>query len=79
MDNTTPYRWLAVVTVAFLYNAFMMSARYAYIGLHGPATILPLWFLLDYTADAIYAIDIGVHFLTSKCEIFIIKCQSTVR
>ena len=57
-------RWMAVVTVAVLYNAVMIIARETFDHFHD--ILLPLWLLLDYFADIVYIMDMFVQFFTSK-------------
>src|SRR6218665_1489896 len=56
------YRWLAVVSLAVLYNLVMIIARAVYWKLQ--ENYAALWMALDYTADFIYVIDMAVRFCT---------------
>lgn len=56
--------WLAVVTMAVLYNAIIIIVRETFDHFHD--VLLPLWLLLDYIADGIYIMDMLVQFFTSK-------------
>ena len=60
------YRWLFVVTVAVLYNAYLIIARETFDGLQTP--LLPLWLTLDYMADLIYITDTVLQFFTGYLE-----------
>jgi len=58
------YRWLAVITLAAVYNLTIIVGR----------TVLPdlqdmyraVWISLDYVCDLIYVLDVVVRFRTSK-------------
>jgi len=58
------YRWLAVVTLAAVYNLTIIVGR----------TVLPdlqniyraVWISLDYVCDLVYVLDVVVRFRTSK-------------
>lgn len=58
------YRWLAVVTVAVLYNLFLIIVRQTFHQLQ--QDYLETWLVLDYLADAIYITDVLVQFWTSE-------------
>ncbi|TRY56032.1 hypothetical protein DNTS_013859 [Danionella cerebrum] len=47
--------WLSVVTIAFNYNLWFITARMAF-PYHNPE-IIPMWLTLDIIADIIYAVD----------------------
>jgi len=57
------YRWLAVISLAVIYNLTIIVGR----------TVLPdlqdmyraVWITLDYTFDLIYIIDVFIRFRTS--------------
>ncbi|CAD0194044.1 unnamed protein product [Chrysodeixis includens] len=59
-DPTLPahYHWLAVVSLAILYNVVFVIGRAVFWKLDN---LTPLWFVLDYLCDAIYLIDTVVH------------------
>ncbi|XP_055319449.1 cyclic nucleotide-gated cation channel subunit A isoform X2 [Sitodiplosis mosellana] len=61
VDPSLPshYRWLALVSLAVLYNIVFVVGRAVFweINRNVPA----LWFILDYICDTIYLIDILVH------------------
>jgi len=61
------YRWLAVISLAAMYNLTLIVGR----------TVLPdlqdkyrsVWISLDYACDLIYILDIVVRFRTSKLRL----------
>ena len=53
-----------MITLAVLYNSFLIIVRETFDQLND--NILPLWIVLDYTADIIYIIDMFVQMFTSK-------------
>ncbi|XP_028825954.1 cyclic nucleotide-gated cation channel beta-3-like isoform X2 [Denticeps clupeoides] len=58
MDPFTDRRyiaWLSVVTVAFNYNLWFISARMAFP--YHTSTTIPVWFMCDLVADLIYIVD----------------------
>ncbi|XP_063634493.1 cyclic nucleotide-gated cation channel subunit A-like [Cydia splendana] len=59
-DPTQPghYHWLAVVSLAILYNVVFVIGRAVFWELD---TITVVWFVLDYICDAIYLVDTVVH------------------
>ena len=61
------YYWLAVVTVAVLYNIFLIIARETFEQLQ--EDYLPLWITLDYLCDLVYVGDMVIQFFTGRCEI----------
>ena len=60
------YWWSSVVSVAFLYNFWVIIYRYAFQEIN-PDNIA-VWFTLDYTADLLYVLDIAFHFRTGYLE-----------
>lgn len=58
------FRWLLVVSCFVLYNCFMVIVRETFDLLN--EGVLGLWLTLDYMSDAVYIIDIALHFITSK-------------
>uniref|UniRef100_A0A8C4N211 Cyclic nucleotide gated channel subunit alpha 3 n=1 Tax=Eptatretus burgeri TaxID=7764 RepID=A0A8C4N211_EPTBU len=60
------YRWLMVVTVPILYNWCLLICRSCFDELQ--TDNLPLWLILDYTSDIIFAVDIFVRFRTGYLE-----------
>ena len=57
-------RWLFVITMAVLYNYFLIIVRETFYQLNDE--VLPLWLLLDYVADIIYVLDMFVQLFTSE-------------
>ncbi|XP_065557093.1 cyclic nucleotide-gated cation channel subunit A-like isoform X1 [Artemia franciscana] len=53
------YKWLAVVTIAVLYNYVFIIGRTVFWELQNLFPVL--WIVLDYLCDVIYAIDLVVH------------------
>ena len=53
-----------MITMAVLYNYFLIIVRETFDQLN--ENILPLWIVLDYTADIIYIIDMFVQMFTSE-------------
>lgn len=60
------YWWSSVVSVAFLYNFWVIIYRYAFQEIS--AENIAVWFTLDYTADLLYVLDIAFHFRTGYLE-----------
>ena len=58
------FRWLFVITMTVLYNAFMIIVRETFDPLQ--RDLLPLWLTLDYVADIVYILDMVVQFRTSE-------------
>ena len=58
------YRWMGVVTLTVLYNAFLIIVRETFDKLQN--SYLPLWLTLDYIADIVYILDMVVQLCTSK-------------
>lgn len=61
------YYWLALVTVAVLYNIFLIIARETFEQLQ--EDYLALWITLDYLCDLVYVGDMVIQFFTGRCEI----------
>ncbi|KAL5285810.1 CNGA2.2 family protein [Megaselia abdita] len=61
VDTSLPshYRWLAVVSLAVLYNIIFVVGRAVFWEINRRAA--PVWYLLDYLCDFIYLIDTLVH------------------
>ncbi|CAH2104001.1 unnamed protein product [Euphydryas editha] len=59
-DPTSPahYRWLAIVSLAILYNMVFVIGRAVFWNLDD---LTYFWFFLDYLCDAIYIVDTVVH------------------
>ncbi len=60
------YYWSMVVSLAFLYNFWVIIFRFSFAEI-SPET-LAVWFGLDYLMDLIYFLDILVHFRTGYLE-----------
>ncbi|CAD7076772.1 unnamed protein product [Hermetia illucens] len=61
VDPSLPshYRWLAIVSLAVLYNIIFVVGRAVFWEINRKAT--PLWWFLDYLCDFIYLVDTLVH------------------
>lgn len=65
-EGSIMFYWLALVTLAVLYNLWTCIAREAF-----PEIVngrLTMWILLDVVCDIIYILDIGVQFRTGYLE-----------
>ena len=60
------YWWSSVVSVAFLYNFWVIIYRFAFQEINSGN--MAVWFTLDYTADFLYLLDIVFHFRTGYLE-----------
>lgn len=60
------YHWSMVVSVAFLYNFWSLSYRFAFREIDSESMLS--WFALDYSADFIYFIDIVINSRTGYLE-----------
>lgn len=65
------YYWLALVTLAVLYNISLIIARETFKQLQDK--YLPLWLTLDYLCDLVYVGDMIIQFLTGRCEVTMIE------
>lgn len=65
-SNAIYHHWSMIVSLAFLYNFWSLSYRFAFreINAHSVA----FWFALDYSADLIYVLDVVVNFHTGYLE-----------
>ncbi|XP_075990976.1 uncharacterized protein LOC142986383 isoform X3 [Anticarsia gemmatalis] len=54
-------QWLAVVSLAILYNVVFVIGRAVFWELDKRENLLSLWYVLDYLCDAIYLVDTIVH------------------
>jgi hypothetical protein len=61
------YWWLAVISIAVLYNLLVIIARAVFWQLQDAAG-LSVWLSLDYVCDAIYLADMFVQFRTGRSE-----------
>lgn len=68
------YYWSLIVSLAFLYNLWVMVYRFAFQEITWD-TIL-VWFALDYFADLIYVVDILFHFRTGYLEDGVLQTDS---
>ena len=60
------YRWLAVVSMAVVFNTYVIILRTTFTEIN--ESVLGLWMTLDYIADIIYLIDIFIQFRTSTLK-----------
>ncbi|KAJ2946348.1 hypothetical protein O0L34_g12385 [Tuta absoluta] len=60
------YYWSMVVSLAFLYNLWVIVYRFAFQEINGETLIV--WFTLDYFSDFLYLADILFHFRTGYLE-----------
>ncbi|XP_013773572.1 cyclic nucleotide-gated channel rod photoreceptor subunit alpha-like [Limulus polyphemus] len=60
------YYWSMIVSVAFLYNFWVIIYRFAFQEINTQTIVA--WFTLDYIADFLYVIDICFHFQTGYLE-----------
>lgn len=68
------YYWSVVVSIAFLYNFWVIIYRFAFQEI--TFETLHAWFTLDYLADLIYILDIAVHFRTGFLEEGVLQTDS---
>jgi len=61
-SSTAYYRWLGVISVAVLYNLLVIIARSVFWQLRDQGVVV--WFVLDYTSDLVYLIDMFVQLRT---------------
>ncbi|XP_023223511.1 cyclic nucleotide-gated olfactory channel-like isoform X2 [Centruroides sculpturatus] len=69
------YYWSMIVSVAFLYNFWVMIYRFAFQEITKESLVA--WFTLDYLADLLYILDIGFHFRTGYLEEGVLQTDST--
>ncbi|CAM1296306.1 Uncharacterised protein g1524 [Pycnogonum litorale] len=60
------YYWSMVVSVAFLYNFWVLIYRFTFSEISSDSLVH--WFTLDYLADLVYIVDIAFHFRTGYLE-----------
>ncbi|VVC28560.1 Hypothetical protein CINCED_3A025568 [Cinara cedri] len=60
------YYWNMVVSMAFLYNFWVIIYRFAFSEINRSTIVV--WFCLDYLCDLLYVIDILFHFRTGYLE-----------
>lgn len=58
------FQWLAVVSLAVLYNIIFVVGRAVFWEINQRAT--PVWYFLDYLCDFIYLMDTLVHMHEGK-------------
>ena len=61
-SSTAYYRWLGVISAAVLYNLLVIIARSVFWQLRDRGLVV--WFLLDYTCDIVYLVDMFVQLRT---------------
>eukprot|EP00057_Strongylocentrotus_purpuratus_P031422 XP_784539.2 PREDICTED: cyclic nucleotide-gated cation channel alpha-3 [Strongylocentrotus purpuratus] len=67
--------WLFIITVAVLYNLYLIIARASFVQLQ--TNYRNIWFALDYICDFIYILDICVQFRTGYLEQGLLVVDST--
>ncbi|XP_064455662.1 cyclic nucleotide-gated channel rod photoreceptor subunit alpha-like [Ornithodoros turicata] len=68
------YYWSMVVSVAFLYNFWVIIYRFSFREISESS--IYMWFALDYLADLIYILDILFHFRTGYLEEGVLQTDS---
>ena len=63
MENKL-YYWLLLITIAVLYNSFVIIARQTFNMLQTEVWQIAIWMFFDYTSDLIYIVDMFVQFRT---------------
>ncbi|XP_039295982.1 cyclic nucleotide-gated cation channel alpha-3 isoform X3 [Nilaparvata lugens] len=69
------YYWSMVVSLAFLYNFWVIIYRFAFQEINRETLLV--WFCLDYLADLLYIFDIMFHFRTGYLEDGVLQTDST--
>ncbi|XP_059479387.1 potassium/sodium hyperpolarization-activated cyclic nucleotide-gated channel 1 [Neocloeon triangulifer] len=69
------YYWSMVVSLAFLYNFWVLIYRFAFQEITRDSLLY--WFCLDYFSDFLYLLDIAVHFRTGYLEDGVLQTDST--
>lgn len=69
------YWWSSVVSIAFLYNFWVIIYRFAFQEISSDN--IAVWFALDYTADFLYVLDIVFHFRTGYLEDGVLQTDPT--
>lgn len=69
------YYWSMVVSLAFLYNFWVIIYRFAFQEINTQTIIV--WFCLDYFSDFLYLVDILFHFRTGYLEDGVLQRDST--
>ncbi|XP_033102307.1 cyclic nucleotide-gated channel rod photoreceptor subunit alpha-like [Anneissia japonica] len=65
-DGTFSFYWLFIVTMAVLYNLWLLIAREAWPEIQEDS--LAIWFTFDYLCDIVYILDIFVQLRTGYLE-----------
>ncbi|KAH8402477.1 hypothetical protein KR009_012248 [Drosophila setifemur] len=68
------YYWSMVVSMAFLYNFWVIIYRFAFQEIN--RRTIAIWFCLDYLSDFLYLIDIFFHFRTGYLEDGVLQTDS---
>ncbi|VEN45137.1 unnamed protein product, partial [Callosobruchus maculatus] len=68
------YYWSMVVSLAFLYNFWVIIYRFAFREIDSNTIVV--WFCLDYFADFLYLVDILFHFRTGYLEDGVLQTDS---
>ncbi|XP_016838473.1 cyclic nucleotide-gated cation channel alpha-3 isoform X5 [Nasonia vitripennis] len=69
------YYWSMVVSLAFLYNFWVIIYRFAFQEINGETLVV--WFCLDYLSDFLYLVDIVFHFRTGYLEDGVLQTDAT--
>ncbi|XP_071848017.1 cyclic nucleotide-gated channel cone photoreceptor subunit alpha-like isoform X2 [Apostichopus japonicus] len=69
------YRWLLVISIAVLYNWYIIIARSCFPALQTEYYVW--WYVLDYLFDVIYVCDMGVQLRTGYLEQGLLVTDST--
>lgn len=69
------YWWSSIVSIAFLYNFWVIIYRFAFREISSEN--LAFWFILDYTADLLYILDVAFHFRTGYLEDGVLQTDTT--
>ena len=68
------YWWSSIVSIAFLYNFWVIIYRFAFQEIDSDN--IAVWLALDYTADFLYILDIIFHFRTGYLEDGVLQTDS---
>lgn len=69
------YYWSMIVSLAFLYNFWVIIYRFAFQEINRQTIIV--WFCLDYFSDFLYLVDILFHFRTGYLEDGVLQTDSS--
>ncbi|XP_076379390.1 cyclic nucleotide-gated channel alpha-2 isoform X2 [Megalopta genalis] len=69
------YYWSMVVSLAFLYNFWVIIYRFAFQEINGDTRWV--WFCLDYFSDFLYVLDIVFHIRTGYLEDGVLQTDAT--